>query len=223
MRYIESAKWFNKPFKFHEELFIKLMPHCMDIVEIICEIFRRNMSQKPDVMSKMAYPLLQQLVSVNNVNVPLRFYKGSRFIMADDRGVLYLKSLLVLLLDLGVAEKPDLEEMERSIHEVTQRRALVDIWKAYHQRHSSVKSLFKLCIYCIRKSMSSLGDNSFQSLPVPSKLRNLLMLRDIAEVACEAWKLWPKCLPIANIIDNCSQDNIVMLPIDDIINKLLAA
>ena len=208
MRYIQSAGRFNKPFKFHEELFIKLIPpHCMDIATIMCEIFQTNVSKKLgyDVMSNMVYPLLQRLVIVNNVDVPQRLYEANRFHLEDqdECRVLYLNSLLALLLDLDVTEMPDIEEIETSIREETQRQALVGIWKAYHQRHGSVKSLFKLCINCIRKSMSSLDDSSFQSLPVPSKLRNSLMLCDVAEVVCEAWKLWPICLPIADIMNNC--------------------
>ena len=79
--------------------------------------------------------------------------------------------------------------------------AIEDMWNAYQHKHGNAKSLASLCIHTVRKSMSSLDDNSFHSLPVPSRIRDLLMLRNVADILCEAWRVWPKCLSIQDIVD----------------------
>ena len=94
--------------------------------------------------------------------------------------------------------------MTRYMLEESWKQTVVDIWEVYDQRHRKVKSLFKLCIQCTRKSMRPFDDDSFQSLdPLPSKIRNLLMLQDVAEVMCKAWKLWPEYVKVQDILNNC--------------------
>ena len=191
---------FKEQFEFHEELFIKLLPlSSMNTFEIICKITLKNFELV--VASKMVYPLLQRHVNTGNISLSKQIqYK-------DDYQAFYLESLLVLLLDLDVTQMPDIAAMMRYFYafmpEVSWKQRVVDIWEAYDQRHGKVKSLFKLCIQCTRKSMKSLDDDSFQSLPLPSKIQNVLMLRDIAEVICKAWKLWPKCVKVRDIVNNC--------------------
>ena len=157
-----------------------------------------------DVTSKMVYPLLQRHINTGNISLG----KQIQHQHGDHDRVFYLYSLLVLLLDLHVAQMPDIAKvtsyMTRSMTEASCKQAVVDIWMAYDQRHGKVKSLFKLCIQCTKKSMSNLDDDSFQSLePLPSKIRNLLMLRDVAEVICKAWVLWPECVKVQDIVNNC--------------------
>ena len=196
--YISSASRDKRRFeKFSEELFIKLLPRCcMDTVEDLRTIMSQNLGL--NVTSKMVYPLLQRHINTGTPT-PLSsaIYYSTRY--RD----FYLDSLLVLLLDLDVAEMPG-DKMMRKIIEGGFKQAVIDIWMAYDRRHGKVKSLFKLCIQCTRKSMSSLDDDSFQSLPIPSKIRNSLMLWDIAEVICEALKLWPgKCIGVDDTVNTC--------------------
>ena len=70
--------------------------------------------------------------------------------------------------------------------ELTYARAIDDIWRNYHQQ-CDVKSLLRLCILFARKSMRSLDDDSFLSLPVPPYLRKLLTYRDVSEKIFEQW------------------------------------
>ena len=126
-----------KTFKFREELFLKLIPpHCMDIAAVICKVFQSTVNKKHeyDVLTKMVYPSLQRPAIVNRVDITLRLYKENGFGLEDEdeqdedkHRVLYLNSLLVLLLDLDIAEIPDIEEIETSTPEATQRQVLVDI------------------------------------------------------------------------------------------------
>ena len=186
-------------FEFHKELFIKLLPpSCMNTVEIISKITSNNFEL--DVASKMIYPLLQRHVKTGNISLGIRAYRKHD----DVYQIFYLKSLLVLLLDLDITLMRDIAEIMKSMTDESWKQAVNDIWKAYDQQHGKVKSLFKLCIQCTRQSMSSLDDDSFQNLePLPSKIRNLLMLQDVAEVMCKALKLWPECIKVQDIIDNC--------------------
>ena len=58
--------------------------------------------------------------------------------------------------------------------------AVDDLWRTYQQK-CRVKSLLRLCILKTRKSMCSLADYSFRSLPVPPYIRKLLAYRDVSE------------------------------------------
>ena len=191
-----AAYIIKKRFEFHEELFIKLLPpSCMNTFNIIHEIMLNNF--EPDVASKMVYPLLQRHIKTGNISLGIRTYRKQD----DEYQMFYLKSLLVLLLDLDVTLMYGIAEFTKSVTDESWKQAVIDIWEAYDQRHGKVKSLFKLCIQCTRKSMSSLDDDSFQSLPLPSKIQNFLKLRDVAEIICEAWKLWPKCVIVQDIVN----------------------
>ena len=107
----------------------------------------------------------------------------------------YMDNVMVLLLDMSMGHRPNIEEM-MPMPEESCKQALEDIWNAHDLRHGYVKSLVKLCICSIRNSMNSLDTNSFHSLPVPSVMCDLLMLRNVAGILCEAWRIWPKCLLI---------------------------
>ena len=214
-RYSNSVR-FMEDIEFHEELFIKLLPSCMDYVQIIHTVMSGHF--KPDVTSKMVYPLIQR--HVNTANNPLSIPVPNYYDPSDKYRVFYLDTLLVLLLDLDVgqhpfvspfdyfdvAEEPDIAEMwktEATRTKESWKQAANEIREVHDQRLRKVKSLFKLCIQRTRKSMRSLDDDSFQSLPLPPKMRNLLMLRDVAEVIYEAWKLWPKCFRVEDVVEKC--------------------
>ena len=111
-----------------------------------------------------------------------------------------MDSLLVLLLDMDKVRKPDVALME-PVPDESCKQVIEDIWNPYNHRHGNVKSLVLLCIHSVRNSKNSLESNSFHSLPVPSQIRDLLMLRNVAGILCEAWRIWPQCLPIEDIVN----------------------
>ena len=118
----------------------------------------------------------------------------------------YLSSLLFFIMDLDVNGIPDkIPLVQGSIslkgdtrEAVSHGQAINDIWETFKCK-SSVRSLTKQCIRQVRTSMSNLDDISFQSLPVPSRIRKSLMLHDVAEVICGAWKNLPKCMDIEEL------------------------
>ena len=80
-------------------------------------------------------------------------------------------------------------------------QAFDDLRFVYKQKNS-VKRLQTLCIQKTRQSMVSLTDESFQSLPVPSCVRKLLLLHmhDAADVVCKANQMWPEYIPNEELI-----------------------
>ena len=111
---------------------------------------------------------------------------------------MYLLTLLVFYLDWNIVSTP--EAITPRLHnsateqDMLYARAIDAIWKN-HLCKPNVKSLLTLCIQQSRKHMINLKDSSFMSLPVPSYIRRLLMYRDVADKVCEAWRLWPECIP----------------------------
>ena len=178
---------------FHEELFLKLIPpQSTYLVYTICRIYKKERLTF-EVMSQMVTYLLQYLAITNLPAFPI--CKGEYL------SNLYTDSLLVLLLDMDVVEPPDILQIKSWMPAENWKQAIEDIWNAYNHRHGNVKSLVTLCIHCSRNPMKSLDKNSFHSLPVPSRIRDLLMLRNVAGILCEAWRIWPKCLPIEDIVN----------------------
>ena len=104
--------------------------------------------------------------------------------------VMYLCSLILVKLQIGFTsasiEIDDKFKQSATEKELSYVHAINCVWRNYHQQ-SRVKSLFRLCILCIRSSMSSLDDASFMSLPVPPLICKLLTYRDIAEEVFEEW------------------------------------
>ena len=68
----------------------------------------------------------------------------------------------------------DHEELIKYAH------AIDDLWRTYQQM-CKVKSLLRLCTLKTRKSMHSLDDCSFHTLPAPPYIRKLLAYRDVSE------------------------------------------
>ena len=192
--------------EFHEELFLKLMLPEGKI--LLCKI--RNILKireyKFEVMSQMIAYLLQYLVSTNldaiNVGVaPIDHDEVSRTLgmLFMKPEYVYMDSLLVLLLGMDKVKKPFDEQVHYMPDECC-KQAIDDIWNAYNHRNGNVKPLVTLCIRSVRNSMSSLDTNSFHSLPVTSPTRDLLMLRNVAGILCEARRFWPQCLPMKDIV-----------------------
>ena len=180
--------------EFHEELFLKLISHhSFTLVSEILKIVKDG-RHKLEVMYKMVMYLLQYL------NIPDldAFSVGNSWY--PDRQCFYMESLLVLLLDMDLVEMPDLSEMKSCMLTETLEQSIEDIWNAYNHRHGNVKSLITLCIHSVRNSLNNLDNYSFHSLPVPSRIRDLLMLRNVASILCEAGHIWPKRLCIEDIV-----------------------
>ena len=119
---------------------------------------------------------------------------------------LYLTSLLFILFDCNVL-RPDIDTVTpphlfnypaSAQRHLLHAKAIDKLWNTYKQK--DVRRLQTLCIQEARQSMRSLTSESFQSLPVPFRLRKLLMLYDVADVLCEAFQMWPKYISIENIM-----------------------
>ena len=208
------------------ELFTSLMSSCSRyLLRIICVLLIETRAvQDYDVILKMLQQLLQRLILDQPISFMIHIETESdsdiedditnEYIMLDIKlnqddvysGVisvqsLYLLSLLLFHLDCDISFpetfKPHVQHSESSKEILTYTQAVDDIWKT-HNKKSGVRSLLSLCIQQIRQSMNSLSDSSFLTLPVPSHICKMLMNQDIADVICEAWRLWPQCLPRDN-------------------------
>ena len=182
---------------FHEELFLKLIPPDCKILVCAVNTIVNDKRYKFEVMSEMVRYLLQYLTISKRDEISF----GREYtVLKVSPEELYMDSVMALLLDMNTFYKPNIEEMMPMPNESC-KQALEDIWNAHNHRHRKVKFLVTLCIHSVRNSMSSLDKNSFHSLPVPSRIRNLLMLRNVAGILCEAWRIWPKCLSIEDIVN----------------------
>ena len=97
----------------------------------------------------------------------------------------YMCSLILTELQFDLLSKSDdivlgLPDQSAASELIARAHAIDDLWRTYRQK-CKVKSLLRLCLLQTRKSMSSLDDNSFLSLPVPPYIRRLLTYTDVAE------------------------------------------
>ena len=189
--------------EFHEELFLKLIQ--LHSFILVCEIsdIVKDKRHTFEVISQMVMYLLQYLIIPVPDEMPgdgIRKYVAE-FHEEKEVEEVYMDSVIVLLLDMDTVTNHDIAHIRSAMPDETCKQSLEDIWNAYNHRHGSVKSLATLCIHSVRNSMNSLDKNNFYSLPVPSRIRDLLMLRNVASILCEAWRIWPKCLPIEDIVN----------------------
>ena len=216
------AYYFNKDKKqFNDELFTMLIPGSyMDILDIICNMVENMTKRNPKLLSWRLLQLIQHLI----VMQPLNFAISVRHVWCDiyatnvelNNKVLtcgaftsgedsfktaYLYSVLLVLLDCAVsfpnAIVPQLSAAPTA-EDLRSAQSIDDLWHMYKHK-DKVKRLQTLCIHKTRQFMVSLTDGSFQSLPVPNCVHKLLMLHDVADVFCEACKLWPKCIPMEDL------------------------
>ena len=117
---------------------------------------------------------------------------------------IYLCSVLLVLLgctcdvsfrDFDIKQSYFADNAEHVYHAT----AILELWDTYN-KNKCVKRLQALCIQKTRQSMRRLADESFESLPVPSSMRKLLMLHDVADVLFKAYQMWPKCMPIEELM-----------------------
>ena len=100
----------------------------------------------------------------------------------------YLCSLILVELQFELASTPDeiVNIRSRSVTKevLTYTCATNDLWRKYREQ-CCVRPLLRLCILCIRNSMSRLDNESFLSLPVPPYICQLLTYRDISKTIFE--------------------------------------
>ena len=208
---------------FNGVIFTMLIPgRNMDILKTICQILYFTISNdtgkehKLEVLSSMLHKLIQYLILVEPLCITIRweyyYFRmelNQHVIVADaSLKAVYLCSVIVILSGCNVsvvdAIAPQLSPM-RTLNlaradYLLQASAIDDLWNAQKQKTGVVRKLQALCVQKTRQSMHSLSDESFQSLLVPPHLQKMLMLQDIADVLFEGYKMWPKCMPIEELI-----------------------
>ena len=193
----------------------------MDIFEIICQIFNeRNPGDTGEehqlqILSSMIHKLIQHFILVEPLTITIEkdipYFEMklnlSVIVCRASLKTVYLCSGLLILLGCNVSfvdidqalQLSYLGTSATTAEYLLQADAIDDLWNAYKQK-TGVRKLQALCIQKTRQSMHSLSDESFQSLPVPPHLQNMLMLQDIADVLFEGYKMWPKHMPIEELI-----------------------
>ena len=184
---------------------------------------------KLEILSSMLHSLIQHLVLLEPLSIMIRddslsdwrdksltFYLhlhpgkslvSTNFGHTDSIEMMmkpvYLCSVLVILMGCDVSfdelQLPSLGTPATNAEYLMHAYALDALWNTYTQM-TGVRKLQALCIQKTRQSMHSLTDESFQSLPVPPQLQNMLKLQDIADVLFEGYQMWPKCMSIEECI-----------------------
>ena len=139
---------------------------------------------QPEVMAKIVYNLLQRLVVLVKPCIchnhpfhctPYDWQMSHSDVTHYENTYqsMYMNGLLVLLLDFEFSTTPDIDELKKYLpkYEETWIKAIEKTWTAYQNKNETARSLFRLCIQRVRRSMINLDDESFQSLAVPSHVR----------------------------------------------------
>ena len=187
--------------QFNNELFRNLLPqkgHGGEILHIIiCYLFgNKHLDENDKCLLEMFHQLLQRL-HFNEplvLDVPISYEVDYLHIhlnnitvadIRDSRSLYsaYIGCLILVELQFDLASTPDdlaYEIQGKVLVDLTYAHAIDDMLRNYRQQRH-VKSLLRLCVLRTRKSMRSLDDESFLSLPVPPYIRKLLTYRDVAE------------------------------------------
>ena len=204
------------PLDYNAELFTSLIPtRGRDLLPIIGLLLERNNKVNLEEMFKMFQQLLQRLIIDWPIFLTIEIHDNSNLkvdILLNQNAIncscwhsfqkTYLWSLLLFHLDCNMTSTPDLtaaymHSPMANKEGLAHVQAIDDLWKKCRSRQG-VHSLLHLCIQQTRHSMNSLSDSGFLTLPVPSKIHKMLLYQDIADVVCEAWRLWPQLLPMDN-------------------------
>ena len=202
---------------YNAELFTLLIPvygrELLHIVNLL--LGRNNQLTNSEVMSKMFQQLLQRLIFDWPISLTIEIRNEDDFsvdIQINQNDIYqsrwyslketYLWSLLLSHLDCNMTSTQEATGARMHNPMANEKclahvQAIDDLWKKCRSR-SSVHSLLRLIIQQVRQSMNNLSDSSFLTLPVPSSICKMLMYQDITDVVCEAWLLWPHCLPVDN-------------------------
>ena len=207
----------SKPF--NNELFKRLIPkRRMDSLKIICRLSHSQHGTEPDdtehsteVLFWKLSQLIQYLVLIEPLSVTIKtdivyanMVLNGHYINSNVHSLkaVCLCSVLLILMGSDVCDAENVRVLApayASIEDKYHVKAINKLWSAYCQK-CTAKKLQTLCIKKTRQSMISLTDEHFQSLPVPSRIRRSLMLHDVADVLCEAYQKWPKCMPIEDLM-----------------------
>ena len=215
-KYVDNYAHYN-----NDELFIKLIPESgVDVLKCIYKLSEEDTvfrdECRNDVVLEMLHSLVQHLVFIEPLFITTKTREMWNGNICVDIGVnnnllatekisfkkLYLLSLLLILVECDIcfpdAIAPQCQTPATAKH-IGHALVIDDLWNAYKQK-DRVKRLQTFCIQKTRQSMHSLDDESFRSLPVPPRVCQLLMLRDVADALCEAFQLWPECMATAAFI-----------------------
>ena len=205
----------------NHKILTKLIPGGnMDILKTICQIFRFSLptgtkeEHNLEVLSSTLHKLIQHLIVVETLSITIRKDSCDFKMNLNQHAIVrcpplkatYLCSVLLILLGCNVSYVDEIASSLRTSATTAEYllplHAIDALWNTYKQK-TGVKKLQALCIKKTRQSMYSLFDESFQSLPVPHRLRKLLMLQDIADILLEGYKMWPKFMPIEKLMCHC--------------------
>ena len=182
-------------------LFRRLLPKSG---QMLCEsIFSILVKGELDTNSTRLPEMFQQLLQRVHLDKPLYMevrsiygvvcINGSimvNFCIKRSLHATYLLCLILVELQFDLAaikcEIADESKQVEAVSELNYAQAVEDMLMNYHQNYR-VKFLLRMCILCTRKSMRSLDDESFQSLPVPPYTRKQLSYHDVAEKIFEEW------------------------------------
>ena len=207
------AYYFNKDKEqLNDQLFTRLIPaNSKDILKAICNMVQQMTERNPELLSWGLLQLTQHFVvmepltfaaNVLNAYVTIHLNKEVLFRGRNSFKAAYLCSVLLILSGCDVsfpnAIVPQLNALSRARY-LSGAQSIEDLWNMYKEK-DKVKRLHTLCIQKTRQFMHNLTDESFQSLPVPNYILKFLMLHDVADVLCQAFLMWPKCIPIEDFM-----------------------
>ena len=208
-----------------DELFLQLIPEDdVDILKAISALLEKEIDysgvekEHQREVSSMMQKLIQKLKCFEFLSMSIQLNRDyehelpaalncmvlNEHLIAKDYESLkavYLCSVLLILLGCNVSVfdiniVPAVAEFARNVYHTS---AIEDLWDVYN-KNRGIKRLQTLCIQKTRQSMHKLTDESFETLPVPSSIRKLLMLHDVADVVFKAYQMWPKCMPIEDLM-----------------------
>ena len=186
--------------EYHDELFVRIIPSdTMAILQCVERVFYIHEKTKAN---KLIHHLFQNMKVGDHLHVDIdpdslmsfifNMMINTKQLIINRSGSmqrLYWWSLLLVNLGWTFASTPQpivprLDNLA-SEDDVQLAHTIDDIWNTYRDT-GTVLSLQNVCIQQARRCMRDFSDDSFTSLPVPNKLRRLLMYQHVAEIACEA-------------------------------------
>ena len=199
------------------KFFFQLIPgDSMKILKVICNLLDKEMQDsdiekehRREVLPSVLHMLIQKLklfeyLSMTTSDVYTDMKLNGHRITRDYVSLKTVNLCSVLLVLLGCVMFHDANfrssYFARDAERVYHATAIGDLWDAYNNWNRGVKTLQSLCIQKTRQSMNNLADESFENLSLPSNICKFLMLHDVADVLCEAYQMWPKCMSIEDLM-----------------------
>ena len=188
------------------ELFRSLLPKRGPSGHMLCDLIfgilvKGELDKNSTRLLEMFQQLLQRVHFDTPLDVEVNIYSSLGFVCINGIRIgdfwnnrslhaIYLFCLILVELQFDIAaikcEIADESKQVEAVTELNYAQAVEDMLMNYYQNYR-VKSLLRMCILCTRKSMRSLDDESFLSLPVPPYTRKLLTYLDVAKKIFEEW------------------------------------